>query len=115
VVEAGGQTKAGPWTEADASRLKALVEHAHKRGLWIRFYTLDGVGSGSAENDLQPTSEASRTLSSFGWFRGYNFGSPAAAEQRWRAAAEAGVDYIASDQYEELAALLRSLRSRVQP
>jgi hypothetical protein len=115
VVEAGGQTKAGLWTPADASRLKALVEHAHNHGLWIRFYTLDGVGSGSAEKDLEPTSEASKTLSSFGWFRGYNFGSPAAVEQRWRAAAGAGVDYIASDQYEQLAALLRTLSRRVQP
>jgi len=115
VVEAGGQTKAGLWTPADASRLKALVEHAHNHGLWIRFYTLDGVGSGSAEKDLEPTSEASKTLSSFGWFRGYNFGSPAAVEQRWRAAAGAGVDFIASDQYEQLAALLRTLSQRVQP
>jgi hypothetical protein len=110
VVEAGGQNKAGTWTAADASRLESLVEHAHQHGLWIRFYTLDGVGTGLAEEDLRATSEAAKTLSRFGWFRGYNFGSPAAAEARWRAAVKAGVDYVATDQYESFADLLRTSR-----
>ena len=109
VVEAGGQQKAGEWTADDASRLKALVDHAHQNGLWIRFYTLDGVGSGSPAQDRIPTSEASKTLSASGWFGGYNFGSLAAAETRWRAAAEAGADFIASDQYEQLASFLKTL------
>lgn len=38
-----------------------------------------------------------------GWSRSYNFGSLAAAQERWRAAQKTGVDYIASDQYELLA------------
>ena len=42
-----------------------------------------------------------------GWFRSYNFGSLGAAEERWRAAQRAGVDYIASDQYELLGEFLR--------
>ncbi|HEX4379794.1 MAG TPA: hypothetical protein VH022_07170 [Candidatus Acidoferrum sp.] len=42
-----------------------------------------------------------------GLFHGYNFGSRAVVEQRWRAAAKAGVDYIASDQYEELGQMLK--------
>ena len=41
-VEPEGQPKAGDWTPADAARLHALVEGAHKLGYWIRFYTLDG-------------------------------------------------------------------------
>jgi hypothetical protein len=93
VVEQGGQQHAASWTGTDERRLRSLVRHAHDHGLWIRFYTLDGATQ----------KEESRN----GWFRSYNFGSPAAAEQRWRAAQQAGVDYLASDQYEQLGACLR--------
>jgi len=92
VVEAGGQKNAGDWTDADAKRLVSLVNYAHKSGLWIRFYTLDG---GSKE-----------TFRSNGWFSGYNFGSVAATRIRWQAARDAGADYIATDQYDQLAKLL---------
>lgn len=88
VVEAGGQQHAGEWTPAKTERLRALVEHAHANGLWIRFYTLDGTTEDQ--------------LSCNGWFRSYNFGSVEAARKRWDAAIAAGVDYIASDQYELL-------------
>lgn len=93
VVEPGGQQHAGPWTEQKMARLRSLVEQAHANGLWIRFYTLDGA--------------AKQELSCRGWFSGYDFGSLAAARIRWRAAKAAGVDYIASDQYELLAKELR--------
>jgi len=86
-VEPEGQPKAGDWSKADEARLKALVDGAHKLGYWIRFYTLDGFRA--AENQ--------------GWDANYNFGSRAAVELRWKAAIAAGVDLIASDQYEELA------------
>jgi hypothetical protein len=88
VVEFGGQQHAGEWTPEKTKRLRALVERAHANGLWIRFYTLDGA----------TTDE----LSCNGWFRSYNFGSLDAARKRWQAAIAAGVDYIASDQYELL-------------
>ena len=50
---AGGTTPGTPWRKAasarraigppaDDRRLRALVDHAHKLGYWIRFYTLDG-------------------------------------------------------------------------
>jgi hypothetical protein len=100
VVEQGGQTKAGQWTESDNVRLRALVEHAHRNGLWIRFYTLDGVDN-------------KQDLSCHGWFGNYNFGSLDAVQARWRAAIEAGVDYIASDQYEALGSFIRENRSSV--
>ena len=90
-VEEGGQTKAGDWTVSDAARLRALVNHAHDLGYWIRFYTLDGF-----------TAEDNR-----GWDKGYNFGSRAAVEARWKAALDAGVNLIATDQYEALAAFMR--------
>ena len=93
VVEQGGQTQAGEWTKEDQLRLRSLVEHAHAKGLWIRFYTLDGA--------------TKEELSCHGWFRSYNFGSLTAAQERWRAAKNLGVDFIASDQYELLANSLK--------
>jgi hypothetical protein len=90
-VEEGGATRAGEWTSQDEQRLQALVRYAHTKGLWIRFYTLNG-------HDPADESE--------GWSPGYNFGSREQAERRWRAAIAAGVDFIASDQYEDLAAAL---------
>lgn len=92
VVEPEGQSHATDWTRAKNLRLRALVEQAHHNGLWIRFYTLDG----SPDADL----------SCHGWFRGYNFGSLASVQQRWRAAIAARVDYLATDQYEQLRTLL---------
>lgn len=93
VVEPGGPQHAGPWTRGKMERLRSLVERAHGNGLWIRFYTLDGA--------------TKQELSCHGWFSGYNFGSLDAARVRWRAAKNAGVDYIASDQYELLGQELR--------
>lgn len=89
-VEEGGQARAGEWTPADDQRLRALVNHAHKLGFWIRFYTLDGFTD--AENR--------------GWDQGYNFGSREAAEVRWKAALAAGVNLIATDQFEDLAVIM---------
>jgi len=100
VVESGGQTKAADWSAADDERLRSLVQHAHAHRLWIRFYTLDGV--------------TDKEESCNGWFRTYNFGSLAAAQKRWRAAQQAGVDYLASDQYEELGAFLRGAGKTAQ-
>ena len=76
-----------------ATRLKSLVEDAHRRGYWIRFYTLNGHAA--ADTALR------------GWTPSYNFGSLAAVTVRWRAAKAAGVDFIASDQYEDCAKVLR--------
>jgi hypothetical protein len=92
-VEEGGQPRAGDWTEADAARLKALVDHAHQMGYWIRFYTLDGFAPEVGKEN--------------GWFNGYNFGNLQAAQARWQAAIDAGVNLIASDQYEELAKTMK--------
>jgi len=90
-VEEGGQPKAGDWTAEDAARLRALVDHAHVLGFWIRFYTLDGFAPGTGK----------------GWGEDYNFRSRAAVEKRWRAALDAGVNLIATDQYEDLAEFMR--------
>lgn len=94
-VEEGGQPKAREhdWTPAGMARLRALVDHAHHLGYWIRFYTLDGF-----------TPEQGREN---GWFEGYNFGSLQAVTARWQAALDAGVNFIATDQYQTLAAFMK--------
>jgi len=94
VVEQGGQAKAGAWTPEDERRLQSLVSRAHGLGLWIRFYTLNGHPPGEAP----------------GWTESYNFGSLSAAEARWKAAVAAGVEFVATDQYEEFARILAARR-----
>jgi hypothetical protein len=59
-------------------------------GYLIRFYTLNGHAPEAGQ----------------GWGSGYNFGSLDAARERWLAAQKAGVDFLATDQYEELRAAL---------
>jgi hypothetical protein len=92
VIEEGGPTKASAWTDADDTRLNTVVRYAHAQGLLIRFYTLNGHSAAANR----------------GWTASYNFGTIEAARQRWQAAIRRGVDLIATDQYEDLAALLRS-------
>jgi hypothetical protein len=88
-VEEGGATSASDWTARDSTRLVALVQRAHERGYWVRFHTLDGYPA--AENA--------------GYSPEYNFGGRADAAYRWRASIDAGVDFIATDQYEWFAEL----------
>jgi hypothetical protein len=92
VVESAGQNSAGDWTSQKQARLNDLVRYAHERGLWIRFYTLDGESA---------SDEGARGL-----FHSYNFGSLDAARVRWQAAIRAGVDFVATDLYEEFASEL---------
>ena len=89
VVEPEGQNNAGAWTTEDADRLRLRVREAHHAGLWIRFYTLNGHSNEHGER--------------LGWSPGYNFMSLDAARVRWRAAIAEGVDFIATDQYEDYA------------
>jgi hypothetical protein len=87
-VEEGGPAKAGEWTDAESRRLRALVARAHGLGLWIRFFALNGHA---------PPDDR-------GWSASYNVGSLDAVKPRWRAAMDAGVEFIATDQYEAFAA-----------
>jgi hypothetical protein len=91
VVESGGQPHAGYWTNADAARLEAIVDRAHSLGYLVRFYTLNGHAASEHPE----------------WTASYNFGSLDAVRRRWMAAIAAGVDLIATDQYEALADLIR--------
>jgi hypothetical protein len=91
VVELGGQARAGEWTDSDRARLQSLVDLAHRNGLWIRFYTLNGH---------DPSDSAG------GWTASYNFGSRQSVELRWKAAIRSGVDFVAVDQYEAFARVM---------
>jgi hypothetical protein len=71
--------------------VRALVDHAHRPGYWIRFYTLDGFA---------PDEDKC-------WGDGYSFGSREAVRVRWKAAQAAGLNLIAIDQYEDLAAAMK--------
>ena len=93
-VEEGGQNRAGEWTPADDNRLRALVDHAHRMGYWIRFFTLDGCVPADDQ----------------GWGNSYNFGSLEAVRLRWKAAIDAGVDLIATDHYETLSSLMKTTK-----
>jgi hypothetical protein len=86
-VERGGPARAGDWTADESARLNALLAHAHRQGFRVRFYTLNG-NLGSL---LGP----------------YRFANDAAAHVRWHAAANAGADWIATDEYADIVRELR--------
>lgn len=98
-VEEGGQNRAGDWTPAADARLRALADHAHELGYWVRFYTLDG---------FKPAEDQ-------GWGSYYNFGSKDAVIPRWKAAVAAGVNFIATDQYEDLPPYLKQDAKDLRP
>jgi hypothetical protein len=83
---------AAQWSTPKQKRLDAMVASEHARGLWTRVYCLDGESGVERRRN--------------GWSWDANFGSVPAVQKRWQAAISAGVDFIATDQYEGLAALL---------
>lgn len=87
-VEPGAPARAGDWEPADADRLRALIESAHRRGFRVRIYCVNGQ---TGPLLLSP----------------YRFANPEAAEARWRASADAGVDWVATDEYDAAAKALR--------
>jgi hypothetical protein len=91
LIEKGGVAKAGDWTPAEEQRLAAFATQAHKLGYLIGFYHLNGHAPDAGK----------------GWEEESNFGSLERAKIRWTAALKAGVDLISTDQYEEVAALIR--------
>jgi hypothetical protein len=94
-IEPGGPAVAGEWTLAEARRLASLVELAHRQGFRVRFYCLNG-----------------HTGAKLG---GYRFADDEAARVRWVAAASAGVDWVASDEYREIVAALGSAQATPAP
>jgi hypothetical protein len=97
-VEQGGPSAAGEWSEALQQRVRAMIRQVHTRGLWIRFYTLDGASPLEQRRN--------------GWFRTYNFPSEAAAQLRWRTLIAEGADYIATDEYGKVFAAITATSKR---
>ena len=88
-IEQGGPASAGEWTRAEADRLGALMALAHRRGFRVRVYSLNGhTGTRGS---------------------GYRFADDEAARVRWVAAATAGVDWVAGDEYREMVDALRAI------
>ena len=91
LIEKGGVAKSEDWTPAEEQRLQTITNHAHKLGYLIGFYHLNGHVPGAGQ----------------GWEEVNNFGSPDRGTLRWTACIKAGVDFISTDQYEEVTGLIR--------
>jgi hypothetical protein len=93
-IEKGGVTGAGEWNKTYEERLKKFVAYGHSLGYFVGVYCLDGYTAD--ENQ--------------GWDKDYNFGSKEKVLPRWQAAARSHVDFISTDQAEDVAKLIRSSR-----
>jgi hypothetical protein len=93
-IEKGGQGAAGEWTSASEQRMKHFVDYGHRMGYFVGFYCLDGFTD--SENQ--------------GWDKEYNFGSKAEALARWQALTRAHVDFVSTDQVEDVAAVIKASR-----
>ena len=90
-IELCGPTHGDDWNPATEARIKRFVEYGHSLGYLVSFYSVNGFSD--AENQ--------------GWTAEYNFGSKQAAQTRINALVAAHADFIATDQYEEVAQLIR--------
>ena len=93
-IEKGGPMKAGAWTKESEARLLKFVRYGHRLGYYVGFYCLNGY---TAAEDQ-------------GWDKSYNLGSRVAATDRWKAAIRAKVDFISTDQYEDLTKMIAASR-----
>jgi hypothetical protein len=91
-IEKGGETGAGDWNPAVEERLKKFVAYGHRLGYFVGVYCLDGYTE--AENQ--------------GWDKSYNFGSKEKVMPRWQAAARNHVDFISTDQMEDVTAVIHT-------
>ncbi len=94
-IERGGPAAAGEWTPAEMDRLSSLMALAHRRGFRVRLYSLNGHSGPPGGS--------------------YRFTDDAAARVRWEAAATAGVDWVAGDEYQEMVNALRALPRSARP
>lgn len=91
-IEKGGQPHAGEWNAEKNQRLKNWINYGHRLGYFVGVYCLDG---------FTPAEDQ-------GWDKDYNLGSHQAAVTRWKAALEAKADFISTDQYEDLARIIKA-------
>jgi hypothetical protein len=93
-IERGGPATAGEWTPAKMDRLRALIDLAHHREFRVRVHSLNGHSGPPGGS--------------------YRFADDDTAKVRWLAAAAAGVDWVAGDEYEEMVDALRATRTRAR-
>ncbi len=91
-IELCGPERGADWNAASDARVKKFVNYGHSLGYLVSFYSINGF------TDQQ----------NLGWTAEFNFGSQEAALLRWNAAINAHADFIATDQYEELAKVIRA-------
>lgn len=91
-IELCGPAHGSDWNATSEARMKKFVDVGHKMGYLVSFYETNGFSD--AENQ--------------GWTAEYNFGSKDAARARWNALIKAHADFIATDQYEDVAETIRS-------
>jgi glycerophosphoryl diester phosphodiesterase len=77
--------------------IRTLVKRAHDANLFVRMWTVNGHTPGSEAESR--------------WSAGYTVGGFDAALTRWRAAIHAGVDFVATHQYEAFVSVLGSSAS----
>ena len=90
-IELCGPTHGGDWNTDTAARMKKFVDYGHSLGYLVSLYQVNGFTD--SENQ--------------GWTAEYNFGSREAGMLRWNAAIAAHADFISTDQYEDLAKVIR--------
>lgn len=93
-IELCGPSHGNDWNAATEARLKKFADYGHRLGYLVSFYEVNGFTD--ADNQ--------------GWTAEFNFGSHEAAMTRWNAAIKAHADFIATDQYEDLAKVIRTKR-----
>jgi len=74
--------------------MKHFVDYGHSLGYLVGFYQINGFTEGQNQ----------------GWTPEYNFGSKDAALVRWNAAIASHADFISTDQYEDVAQVIRAKR-----
>ena len=93
-IELCGPKHGDNWSAETEARIKHFVEYGHSLGYLVSFYEVNGF-----------TDEQNQ-----GWTAEYNFGSMQAAQKRWSELVAAHADFIATDQYEEVAEFIRKQR-----
>jgi len=93
-IEQCGLAHGGDWNSRAEQRVKTFVEYGHRLGYFVSFYSINGF----TESENQ------------GWTNEFNFGSRNSALIRWKAAAKAHADFIATDQYQDVAKAIQANR-----
>ena len=93
-IELTGPTHGNDWNAATEARVKKFVDYGHGLGYLVSFYEVNGFTADQNQ----------------GWTDEYNFGSREAAQVRLKTLIAAHADFIATDQYEDVAQTIRAKR-----